>query len=508
MRVARAIVRMAVGVLSLLAAEAWAHGGEEHGGETAGARELLSSVVGVAGEGDRFEVVVTPAGEGAMRVFLADRGSNAPVAEAAIEVETSGSPSWKGAAESTPTPGIYRLPWSPQSGEETDLTLTVTVADHTDLILVRLPARDHAASIEHRETTVPFVPRAGVGAGVLVGGILGWWLGRRKIGTTVMLALLLLATMPREVLAHGGEDHGSPPQESRTAEAGGTHGLLLPKASQFLLEVRTVVVGSREVTESVRLVGRVIPDPAAHARIHPSVVSRIGYDPEFPPPRSGQQVRRGQTIAVLDPILSATEKSGQRQALFKGEGPESMVGREMALAPIDGQLTDVHIVPGEVVSENEVLAEIIDPARLWVEATLYDAPLAERITGGAARTRQIPDRAFPLILAGVSPKVNPENQGLHLQFAIRETDGRLKSGMPVDVYAHTGATTFALAVPRVALLERGGLPLVWVKTAPERFEGRAVRLGRRTAEWVEILEGVRPDERVVVQGQQQLDAMR
>ncbi|MBF0308505.1 MAG: efflux RND transporter periplasmic adaptor subunit [Magnetococcales bacterium] len=422
-----------------------AHGGEDHGAAGAGMGEMLSAGLGSAATGDRFEVVLTDGEEGFSRLYLADIGSGAPVAGAEITVEAAGTPPWTGKGEATRAAGVYRLAWTHRGGDPLDLTLTVEAAGVTDLLLLQLAG------------TAPASATPSVAAN-----------GRKSSAT----------------------------------------GVALPKASQFLLDLRTVPAASREVAETVRLVGRVIPDPATHARIHPPFPSRVGYDPDFPPPWSGQRVKRGQTLAVLDPILSATEKAGQRLALFKGERPEGAVGRELILAPIDGRLTDVHIVPGEVVTEGTVLAEIIDPARMWVEAVLHDISLADRISGGTASSRQLPGQRFPLRLVGVSPKIAAENQGLHLQFAVKSTDGQLKAGMPVDVYAETGMFPFGTAIPRGAVLEQGGIPLVWVKTAPERFEGRPVRPGRRGMEWVEILEGLQPGDKVVVQGHNQLHAVR
>ncbi|MBF0625744.1 MAG: efflux RND transporter periplasmic adaptor subunit [Magnetococcales bacterium] len=445
----RALTLLAIGLsFCLQAGPAWAHGGEDHGADAGSGQPLLASL-GAGAAGDRFEAVVTPNPDGSLRLSLADLADNRPLADATIEAESATSPPWTGPGEATPTPGVYRLAWQPPTATAADLTLTVTAAGQADLILLQVPA-------------AVTQPMAAVKAD-------------------------LAAPTP-----------GGPAVRT----------VALPKASQFLLDLRTTAAAGRGVTDSLRLVGRVIPDPAFHARVHPQGSARVVHDPDFPPPRSGQRVKHGETLAVLDPILSPLDRAGQRLTLARGERGDTLVTREMVQAPIDGQLTDVHIVPGEVVTENSVLVEIIDPAHLWVEAVLYDLPLAERITGGTATTRQIPGRAFPLVLAGVSPKVNPENQGLHLQFAMTDTGGQIKIGMPVDVYAQTGMVAYGVAIPRPALLDRSGQYWVWVKTAPERFEGRTVRPGRRTAEWVEILEGLQPGDRVVVQGHNQLDAVR
>ncbi|MBF0632240.1 MAG: efflux RND transporter periplasmic adaptor subunit [Magnetococcales bacterium] len=499
---------------------AWGHGGEDHGAPQVRPTAIIASGLGTGAQGDLFEVVITPATGESAWIHLSDAMSNAPIAQATIDIEMSATPPWTGTGTPTPTPGVYLLNRSIASDTAVDLTITVASPQGADLILVALPSHPApppptAASATGMVFDVgSALDRSWVGGGVIIAVIMagGWLLRhRRKKNQVALMIGAMLAIVAGQARGHGGEDHGPPraPQASMVAPGGaGGRIVSLPKSSQFLLDLRTLPAASREVNQTLRLVGRVIPDPAFHARIHPQVASRIGYDPSFPPPRSGQKVKQGQTLAVLDPILSIVEKTGQRLSLFKGAISDTSFGREMVLAPMDGQLTDVHIIPGDVVTEGDVLAELIDPAHLWVEAVLYDFSMAQRIQGGTASTRQLSGQYFPLVLTGISPKVNPENQGLHLQFSLSEHGGQLKPGMPVDVYAHTGTTTFAIAIPRQAVLDPGGVPMVWVKTAPEQFEGRPVRLGQKSAEWVEILEGVGVAEKVVIQGYNQLNAMR
>lgn len=499
---------MLLGLVGFPVDLAWGHGGEDHGDTGIQQQGTVFSGLGYGAQGDRFEGVVVPTEGPLIWLYLSDASTNAPVSQATIDVEATGNPGWTGTWEATSVAGVYRLQHVLSPDVAVDLTVTVTHADGSDLILIAVPPHSHpatpllvASEFQYQRFWMP-------GVVLLVLGLVVIGLKKRKKAVLLWVGLLLV--LPSSPLrAHGGEDHeATSPQPSWVAR-GASREVALPKASQFLLDVRTMAAQSREVTQTMRLVGRVIPDPAHHVRIHPQVSSRIGFDPLFPPPRSGQWVKRGQPLAVLEPLLSIGEKAGQRLSLFKGEqGGESSVGREMVLAPIDGQMTDVHIIPGDVVSQSDVLAEIVDPAHLWIEAILYDVSLAERITGGTAVTRQIPGKHFPLVLLGISPKVNPENQGLHLQFALGDNSGPVKPGMPMDVYAFTGAVFFGVALPRVAILEQGGIPMVWVKVAPERFASRPVRLGRKTAEWMEVVQGVRAGEKIVVQGHNQLNAMR
>ncbi len=527
------------------------HGGEDHGDGGKPAVTAASPATGFGAAGDWAEVVVTLAASGPTLLYLADADTNAPIRGAVIEVEASGDPSWQGKASASHEPGIYELAWSPADGQKADLSITVTAADKVDLILVSgvaapiqvAPANATALS------QVPWPMLVGGGTAVIVLLLLVGLRARRRAGTAAVLALLILPAIGSAANAHGGEDHGD--ADHGVVSAAVAHGnvVILPKASQFLLGIRTNRSESRQATESVRLVGRVVPDPAGYARVQSAQAARVVYDPAFPIPVPGQVVKRGQVVAVLEPNLSAFERSDKRAALYKVESEiallerqlarweqvRSMVvlkevetarvqldnlrkektqimgtalGRDLVLAPVDGRVTDVHIVPGEVVAPDTVLVEIVDPARLRVEAVLHDLALADRLVRGRAETRLLPEQSFDLDLVGVSPRLDPNDHGVHALFAVMETRGKLRLGMPVDVFAETGVTRLKVSVPRQAVTEISGRTVVFVHTAPEAFEARPVTLGRTIGGWIEIDDGLQAGERVVSQGVAQLKAVR
>ncbi|MBC7950895.1 MAG: efflux RND transporter periplasmic adaptor subunit, partial [Rhodospirillaceae bacterium] len=293
-----------------------------------------------------------------------------------------------------------------------------------------------------------------------------------------------------------------------------------------------------------------VPDPDGYARVQSSQPARVISDPAFPFPISGRQVRRGQVLLVLEPTLTSLERSDKRASLYRVESeiaiqerelvrqetlggivPAKLVeqtrirldqlrkergqlagtalGRETIVAPVDGTVTDVHVVPGEVVGTDKVLVEIVDPQRLRVDAVIHDLATAEQITTATAGTKLIPDEVFELTLLGVSPRVDALDQGIHAQFAVTGKHvRRLKLGMPVDVFLATGATRMGTAVPREAVAEMGGRQVVFVRTAPETFEARPVKVGRLVGAWAEIVDGLKAGDRVVTQGVGQIRAAR
>ncbi len=538
-------VALAAAVLAILPGLALAHGGEDHGAPPAATSPSAAPPnaapadrSGFAAEGEFFQAVLLPRDGGTTVLYLADADSNAAVADAVIDVEV---PGWQGKATAE-SAGVYRLAWSPPDSGA-DVTLMISAQGRDDLLLIRNvapppPPAPVAAPVEHWRH---YAAGGGIGAVVVVAVLV---LSRRRVAAAVLAFALIGA--PGVSMAHEGEDHATPP--SPTAPVPGA-ALALSKATQFLLGIRTIRIEPREAADTVRVVGRVIPDPGGYAKVQPSQPARVIADPNFPLPVPGQAVRRGQVIAVLEPTLTSLERSDKRGALYRIESDIAIaereaarhaaligivatktaednrtrldqlrrekqqligtaLGRELVTAPVDGIVADVHIVPGEVVTAERPMIEIIDPTRLRVEAVIHDFTLAGRIAGATALARPMADQPVPLTLLGVSPRVDAQDQGLHALFAVADGGAaRLRVGMPVDVFVATGATSLRTAVPRDAIAESGGRQVVFVRTAPETFEARPVRVEKLVGPLAEI-DGIRPGERVVVQGVEQLKSVR
>lgn len=534
-----------VGAVLASASAAMAHSGHEHAAEPP--PPVARSGLGAAGLGEHFEIVIKVADGGGSLVYLADLDTSAPVAGAAVEVEAEGTAM---IAAPTASPGIYRLAWE-MPARPVDLTVTVSAAGRDDLLLltgVARPVAPQSAAVAAGFAS-PADWKGWLAGGGAVAALLGVGMIARRRGFAGAALVLLGLAAAGPAFAHAGEDHGDGGAPTTQAAVVPGRAVTMPKESQFLLGVRTGRAEAREVAEAVRLVGRVVPDPTGYARVQPAQAGRVVWDPDHPLPVPGQSVKRGDVLAVIEPNLTALERSDQRAALYRVETAiaqterqirrwEQMgdaarrkdlddarldlarlvkereqiagtaLGREYLRAPLDGVVTDVHVVPGEVIAPETTAIEVVDPERLRVEAVLHDLALADRIAGGQASTRLLKDHVFSLSLIGSGGRIDPRDQGLHLIFAVTDGARLLKLGLPLDVLAHTGGSSLRVSVPREAIADAGGRPVVFVKTAPEIFEARPVRLGRVVGGWAEVAEDVAPGERVVVRGAAQLAAMR
>jgi RND family efflux transporter MFP subunit len=371
--------------------------------------------------------------------------------------------------------------------------------------------------------------------------------------------LLLIALLFKlsHVFAHGDEDHGSKkkkeePEHTKTGDttiSKSSSGLAVPKELQLHLNITTEKVVERSLGQTLRLIGRVVSDPSGYARLQASQNARVLNDPEYPLPLPGQKVKKDQVVLSLQPTLGKTETSDQKTALYKIESDivklrkdverkeklgeygtkkdlenarielESVVKQkeeiinktfkpEYLRSPLDGIVADLHVRPGEIVTSDKTIVEIVDPSTLMVEALLFDSTLSDEIVKGYARLPLNVDKTITLELLGVSPKVNKEDQAIHLLFKAKETDASIKLDMAIEVIAELKSSKPTLAIPKGAIVEDRTGVWVFVKINPETFEPRKVRVNRYIDGYAEITDGVNLGEVIVVDGAYLLNQAR
>ena len=205
--------------------------------------------------------------------------------------------------------------------------------------------------------------------------------------------------------------------------------------------------------------------------------------------------------------LSAAER---RHSLYRDAQSGGAVGGDKAgfelRSPIDGVIAFADVTPGAVVEPGRRLVSVVNLAKLWLEAKLYepDATHAARATGASFTVAGL-EREFTIggdtgRLVTVGAVVDPATRTIPVVFELDNPGGVLKPGMFAKVSVFTGETVRAPAVPESAIVDDGGKPVVFVMKGGESFYKRSVRLGIRSGGYVQVLDGVGEGERVVSRG--------
>ena len=177
----------------------------------------------------------------------------------------------------------------------------------------------------------------------------------------------------------------------------------------------------------------------------------------------------------------------------------SVVAREALIAPIGGVIARSDLAVGQVVEPRDVLFEVVDPARLLVEATTADATLAARVAG--ASLQGVPEVTLRLLGASRSLR----DGVLPMTFAVGPTKTAgalpLAIGQPVTVVVRAKERIKGVVLPAQAVVRNpSNVPIVWIKSGAERFIPMPVQFQPLDANTVVVTQGLSADNRVVVQG--------
>jgi cobalt-zinc-cadmium efflux system membrane fusion protein len=96
--------------------------------------------------------------------------------------------------------------------------------------------------------------------------------------------------------------------------------------------------------------------------------------------------------------------------------------------------------------------------------------------------------------------LDTESRTLPITFALDNRGPALPVGQTAFLHLLLETAAAKPVVPASAVVDDAGRPIVFVQTEGETFERRAVTLGPRTGDLVQVLDGVKPGERVVTKG--------
>lgn len=170
-------------------------------------------------------------------------------------------------------------------------------------------------------------------------------------------------------------------------------------------------------------------------------------------------------------------------------------------SPIAGRVVDRKVTPGLVVKVDEELFTVADTSSLWCFIQIPEKDLHLVTLGNRAlvKVSPHPQEEFPGVIDYISETVDKATRMARARVRVDNSQGRLKAGMFATVQVAAG-TKEGLNVPEAAVLAAGDEAYVFVEKEPGVYEKRVVKPGLKTGGRVEVLDGLAPGERVVVQG--------
>lgn len=291
------------------------------------------------------------------------------------------------------------------------------------------------------------------------------------------------------------------------------------------LGVRTALVEEQPLQATVRASGRVEVDERAQVVVAPRFegwierlhVSAIGdsvrkgqplfttYSPELQ--SAGEELRIAERLASDSEGVDAVANESARRLAEATRGrlrnlqvAEQTSARQTFHSPTNGIVLEKVALQGARFAAGETLFRIADLSRVWIIADVYERDLARVRTGQPARVTldAFPGQHFEAKVAYRYPTLNAATRSTPVRLELDNRAGQLRPGMFAQVELDIGGSAPRTTVPASAVIDDGQRQVVLLALGEGRFQPRPVQLGERGNDAIEVIEGVKPGDRVVV----------
>jgi len=313
------------------------------------------------------------------------------------------------------------------------------------------------------------------------------------------------------------------------ADAGSSAGVQISPGIQQNLGVRTAVVKQADVASSFDALGTVQFDE----RLNVAVQTRVaGYVERLAVRAPMERVRKGQALATVfapdwlapqnewlalrragvgadlvaaardrmralsipDALIQQSEQAGTAQARFT------------LSAPVSGVVAELGVREGVAVSPGMTLFRLAGLEKVWIVAEVPEAQAVRLVPGQKVRAalQADPAQTFQGTLKEILPQVDASTRTLQARFEVDNRAGRLTPGMLLRLQVE-GAQASRLVLPAEAVIRTGTRAVAIVRSG-NGFAPRDVKLGAELGDQLEVLEGLKAGDEVVVSGQFLIDS--
>lgn len=218
------------------------------------------------------------------------------------------------------------------------------------------------------------------------------------------------------------------------------------------------------------------------------------------------QRREAEYMTVRAEFKAAEDKLhllGLSEAEVKQIGSRHTINSQVAVrAPFSGTVVERHATLGEVIEPATKLFTIADLSTLWVIADVPEKDIPQVKIGLPVEIRvsPYPNDVFEGNLTYVGDQVDASTRTVKARAEIDNAPAKLKPEMFATIFITTEIASDVLAIPEEAVQTYGDKKIVFIDKGNGLFERREVSVGRQIDSFYEIINGVKPGEKIVTKG--------
>lgn len=208
-------------------------------------------------------------------------------------------------------------------------------------------------------------------------------------------------------------------------------------------------------------------------------------------------LRRLENLQIPEPVLEELKRT--REPVISFDWP----------SPVSGVVMQKKAIEGMMMKAGDEMMRLADLSKIWVIADVAEQDIAQVRVGAKAKItfRAFPNETFEGRVSFVLHELEMATRTAKVRVEVANPDNRIKHEMFADVDINAGdGEPERLAVPLSALIDSGNRQVVLVERGEGRFEPRPVKVGLRGDGYIEITEGLKAGESVVVAANFLIDA--
>jgi cobalt-zinc-cadmium efflux system membrane fusion protein len=171
------------------------------------------------------------------------------------------------------------------------------------------------------------------------------------------------------------------------------------------------------------------------------------------------------------------------------------------LSPEEGIVVERLVNVGELIDPSKPLFTIGEFNTVWLKADVFEKDIAALKLGQPIELEvdSFPGRVFRGKLDYVANQVDSDTRTLAVRAEVFNPQLLLKPKMFARMKILVGQHN-VLAIPKTAVQDARSSKVVYVPTGADTFEERKVSLGAESGDYVEVLQGLKPGERIITNG--------
>jgi Cu(I)/Ag(I) efflux system membrane fusion protein len=218
-----------------------------------------------------------------------------------------------------------------------------------------------------------------------------------------------------------------------------------------------------------------------------------------------QTGRKGLVKGATERLLTlGVDRSQIRTITRRGRASQTIEIK----APADGVIASLNIREGGYLSPSQAVISAGPLDNVWVDAEVFERQAHWVNAGSNAKMTldSVPGNEWQGEVDYIYPILDPKTRTLRVRLKFPNPQGDLKPNMFANITLQPVSEETVLTIPKSSVIRSGGMTRVVLAVGEGKYRSARIQVGREAGEKVEVLQGLKPEDRIVTSAHFMLDS--